>query len=1346
MTINITRKGAFLLQIFFHYVTSQETCSILSTSIHNDVATDLAIHDHIKTQNREYFRYKPEFGNGKTDYAVLQGQTSRITSKTYNSDKAFEFCARYKGALTYYKGKFYCCGGTSAYFYEDNLYEEKDFPKNLTEKGFSPCFSREADFVKNPKNTIQFQYSINNLGVKKSELGWETLYGPNGAVYNALSMEHTKYMPAEKYAEKNLYEYESLTPERMEGKDVYGMYQHFIHLNDELYMVNYRNRVFKMDTKNNTFIEIEFNKMKQQEKYYLLRDRLMCTIIHDRSKYVCLVHDLTDQNKPKEERKRRALYYLFEIWSVDKSTGKLEYKDHFLDMDSFEGTTQEASLVNNFWPNLGREYDNKWTKDVEHVFQFEDDFIEYNNKTYKSKFSGKYLKNVAFGKFLITHEGLKYNIFNQKLLDYNEEIYKNHPKCRDNHAYKFDETTDCYNYRVRDGYFSLSKWWLKYGIGQAYPFLRVRDDSDKIDKTKLEYIKNEYPKISYRFWQVIDVPTVLGFEACSYNGSTTFKLRMKKSFGKSDIDAMFEYAETNSMYNFTNFNTKENDKFSKLAKKCFIGDHDNFHTIIQKFSMKTLGLVETEMNQCRNLCSENHNDSWVDHTDISTSKIWEMQDESIPENIAMKDLHKKTNYFARTICTWGNSVTRTYRTVVIDKDFLGIRGCFPEDRKSAEMDWIKDENNSEDISSFSMKFSSFLDLYKTRPDPFKNQFYEDINITGKISACEFVDTEWISPPNKIILVVMIWIVTLVLIFTCVWNFNAIVFKLKFKKFKRTNTLTTGVYFVLEKITKGQQGTAYFVENEKENNKMYVIKCYPREPEPDDDDTTSEDQNFIFTKPFSLLKTYNQWGFSTRDSINPISNYHSTNLSTNYDHYNFDATTRLSDLLSSSNYSTSKSTHQYTPITTETNSTAGTTVAVRSDFADACKIHDIDSLFPSKILLKDVLKDKLREVIQTFNFFKKYKHSSIATEEEKSKLLAKTINETTKNGLSKNCPEYYETLFENELQILALTQSEFVPNVVECYSNMKMENLSFQWNCEMVNKKDSSKPRLCYFVMSMEGTTSWDDHVTINNFSSIQKNLQPHIFNIKSHMTIQILKALQMFQHVSKYSLMTKLINKEHDMHPRFICHSDLHGENIRISDDTTIYKNDKITQQEIDEIKVVIIDFGCGIIVKNRFETYKDYHDVYSLLKKLWYGDEMSKEAMNMPSWNDDKQEFLWLFKGDKLPDLDPNLKEKVKLMQKLLSEFTKIERGMRILYGQNCQSRQFREMRETQQDAENATFLSYYQPYMLINGEQLSKRVPENDLIGYERVVENESGKLSMKYLGEIIDNYEKALNITNK
>lgn len=124
------------------------------------------------------------------------------------------------------------------------------------------------------------------------------------------------------------------------------MYQHFIHLNDKLFLVNYRNRIFKVsqnqDADNKIGFTDEFHEIENDNKtltsknYYVLRDRLMCTQIQDRSKYVCLVHDLTDHGRPKEERRRRKLYYILEIWSIDEKSEKPVFTDYKIPIENFK--------------------------------------------------------------------------------------------------------------------------------------------------------------------------------------------------------------------------------------------------------------------------------------------------------------------------------------------------------------------------------------------------------------------------------------------------------------------------------------------------------------------------------------------------------------------------------------------------------------------------------------------------------------------------------------------------------------------------------------------------------------------------------------------------------------------------------------------------------------------------------------------------------------------------------------------------------------------------------------------------------------------------------------------------
>ena len=273
------------------------------------------------------------------------------------------------------------------------------------------------------------------------------------------------------------------------------------------------------------------------------------------------------------------------------------------------------------------------------------------------------------------------------------------------------------------------------------------------------------------------------------------------------------------------------------------------------------------------------------------------------------------------------------------------------------------------------------------------------------------------------------------------------------------------------------------------------------------------------------------------------------------------------------------------------------------------------------------------------------------------------------------------------------------------------------------------------MMSMEGESSWEDIA-----------VRTGIFDVKAHLTVQILKALNTFQQVDKYSFATRISNREYDMHPRSICHSDLHVDNILLSKSADIYKPN-ITDREIAEIKVVIIDFGKGIIVKNRFETYKDYFDADNLLKKLWYGEDFNG---NENCWNEENKEYLWL-----LPDNDKenqnvenqkvNNFEKLELMQTLLSEFTKIKKGLQKLYEENCESSEFRKWRKERRriasGAGTASVKGGYSrmagPRVLLDGEQLSDRVDEKGLMGYKDVLGDK--KLSLKYLSEIISDYQK-------
>ena len=100
------------------------------------------------------------------------------------------------------------------------------------------------------------------------------------------------------------------------------------------------------------------------------------------------------------------------------------------------------------------------------------------------------------------------------------------------------------------------------------------------------------------------------------------------------------------------------------------------------------------------------------------------------------------------------------------------------------------------------------------------------------------------------------------------------------------------------------------------------------------------------------------------------------------------------------------------------------------------------------------------------------------------------------------PNEVKKIFQNELQILALTQSEYVPGVKEYYSNISLwQNTWIDSMQEAVRKKwlafrkDKYKPRphIAYYMMSMEGSKTLKSEIADLNGGS---NFDPVYFKKK----------------------------------------------------------------------------------------------------------------------------------------------------------------------------------------------------------------------------------------------------------
>ena len=91
----------------------------------------------------------------------------------------------------------------------------------------------------------------------------------------------------------------------------------------------------------------------------------------------------------------------------------------------------------------------------------------------------------------------------------------------------------------------------------------------------------------------------------------------------------------------------------------------------------------------------------------------------------------------------------------------------------------------------------------------------------------------------------------------------------------------------------------------------------------------------------------------------------------------------------------------------------------------------------------------------------------------------------------------------------MTQSDFVPRIVEYYSNISVNE----------DVKKNNTPRLCYYIMSMEGDSDWEHHVKNPSNKEIKKEiheeinplptplkigrLRTGIFDVKAYLTVQV---------------------------------------------------------------------------------------------------------------------------------------------------------------------------------------------------------------------------------------------------
>merc|ERR1712127_798943 len=96
------------------------------------------------------------------------------------------------------------------------------------------------------------------------------------------------------------------------------------------------------------------------------------------------------------------------------------------------------------------------------------------------------------------------------------------------------------------------------------------------------------------------------------------------------------------------------------------------------------------IDQCQNLCEKN-TDSWEDHILLDSARTWELDNHGKAE-VPVKNLHSGSHQ--QTVCNWGNNPSRRFRSIVIKEEFIGLKGCWPDQKSFAEKYWPLDNQQN----------------------------------------------------------------------------------------------------------------------------------------------------------------------------------------------------------------------------------------------------------------------------------------------------------------------------------------------------------------------------------------------------------------------------------------------------------------------------------------------------------------------------------------------------------------------------------------------------------------------------------------------------------------------------